>query len=365
MSRKTRNSLDRWPTDEFGRYGRQFQRYLSPHSAQLQTLLSEVKSQKHPWGFILALVIGAAMFLTYKAFNLSEGLGFLSGALGLGASLFTGRIFGQKEKTLKHAMAVVDNYVDQNIIPIGYMNMAEHDPDILSRFQAFGVFGAYDNVKALRGILSPSDDETTALTEPLFTYAHLTRTETETYRDSRGRTQTRTRIVKVFNGILLDMVFPDAQGPERTLITTKSARTPKGPFERHVRSKRLKMDKIKTSSLTFQKKFKVLADDAVLSHAILDPDMVMRFINLHDDLEAQFGKGTDIIMLMTERRMWVGLETGAFADPGKNIRDIEKLKLTLSLLSQQLSVRHIIASHLKLPQDPSFPWQQDEDRAQA
>ena len=364
MSRKTLNPIDRWPRDEFGRFGRQFNRYLAPHSAKLAQLSSEVKSKKHPWGYILVAVIAASIFATIKTFDISEGLGLTSGAIGAVASFLTGQRYHQKDKVLKHAMAKVDDYVSQDIMPLDYINTAERDPDIVNRFQAFGVFGAYDDVKTLHGIIPKSNKSDDALTDPLFTYAHLTREETETYRDSKGRTQTRTRTVNVFKGLLLDMPFPDAEGPYRTLITTKHARTPKGPFERHVRSKRLKMEKIKTSSLTFHKKFNVLADDPVLSHAILDPDRVMRFINLHEDLITQFGKHADIIMLIMDGRMWVGVETGEFVRPSKTIGNTDKLKPALQILSKQLSTRHIIASHLKLPQELSFPWQISDDTAE-
>lgn len=350
---------DRWPTDEFGRFERQFTRYLSPHTAKLATLDTEVKARKHPFGFVLAGTILTSIVATISAFNIAEFLGYLGGVGGLASSLYVGRINSTKNKALKQATDAVDDYVSREILPIDYINMGERDPDILSRFQALGAFGRYDTVHHLSGVTTTHED-----TEPLFTHTRLTRTETETYTDSQGRRRTRTRIVPVFHGILFDMAFPGTEGDHRTIISTRRISAPTGPFAREAFGKRLKMQAIKPASLEFQKRFKVMADDAMLGHEILDPDRVMRFINLHDDLIAQFGKGADIIMLLMGEHMWVSIETGPLSNPADATRNIDKLRPAMTLLGQQLSVRQIFASHLRLPEPAAFAWQSADDAAQ-
>lgn len=350
----------RWPTDEFGRFARDFTRYLSPHSAELSRLGAEVKARKHPWGFILLASLISTAGATVYAWKVSEALAYIVLAIGAATVIYAAKTNSAKSKILKKALNAVDVYTRNNIMHVHTVNPLETDPDILSRFQAFNLFGSYDDIQRIESYV-PMTDDIDAVADPVFTYADLTRTETETYTDSQGRTRTRTRTVNVFKGILFDMPFPDTDGPARTLISTRRIRRPDGVFDRRVNGKRIKMDAIKPASLEFQKLYKVKCDDETLGHHILEPDRVMRFINLHQDLKTEFGKGVDMTLLIMDGRAWVGIETGALQGLNHRAGKIDNIAPTLTKFARQLSARQIVASHLKLPQDLSFPWQGSPD----
>ena len=350
----------RWPTDEFGRFERGFARYLAPHSAELSRLGAAVKARKHPWGYILFASLICAIGATAYMWKIADILGYITFAIGAAAVIYAAKTNSEKSKALKQALSAVDHYTRNDIMLVQTVNPLETDPDILSRYQAFNVFGSYDDIQTIHAYV-PLLDDMNAVIDPIFTYADLTRTETETYTDSQGRTQTRTRTVNVFKGILFDMAFPDTDGPARTIISTRRIGRPREVFERRVNGKRIKMDTIKPASLEFQKLYKVKCDDETLGHHILEPDRVMRFIHLYHDLKAEFGKGVDMTMLIMDGRTWVGIETGVLKGIQHRAGKIDNIAPALTKFARQLSTRHILASHLKLPQAPSFPWQGGPD----
>ena len=351
------NDTGRWPTDEFTRMGDAFADYLTPHNVQLKVLSKEVLRRKHPWGYILAATIIAGIALIIWAWGMADIMRYAAMGLLIAALAYVFPIYNKKSKLLREALDAVDHYIHHDIMRVDWTNPLETDPDLLARFQAIGAFGDFDDIKHIHAYLPEAGDNPDAMLDPVFTHTRLTRTEVETYRDSQGRTQTRTKTVEVFHGLIFDMPFPDGEGEARTLISTQRMGRPSGPFDRWMNGKRVKMDSIKPASLEFQKLYKVKCDDEMIGHHILNPDRVMRFINLHHDLHAEFGRGMDIIMLITDGRAWVGIETGPLQGLTQSAGKIEQLTPGLTKFARQLSARHIVASHLKLPQSPSFPWQ--------
>lgn len=347
---------NRWAEDEFGRLGQQFTQHLAPHTAEISKRITAVKERKHPWNVIsIATVIGGAVG-TFTLAGVMDILGWLSGAGAVILSVVSFGKAGQKNKALRAAQAEVDDYLYREILPLTVQQAGDYDPDILARFQQAGLIGEYDTVHECYGY-TPAGEESVLPPEPVFTYTRLTRTETETYTDSQGRRQTRQRIVPVYNGILFDMPFPRSDSDARTLISTRKRGLPDGVFAREQNGKLIKMSPIKTSSLDFNKRFKVMADDQTLSHAILDPDQIMRWTYLCDDIRKEFGKHTDIFVLIMAGRMWVGIHTGELAkiDSGKTKAD--HLKGRMKRFARQLSTRHVMASHLKINEPPLFPWE--------
>lgn len=357
------NDAGRWPTDEFARMGDAFTDYLSPHNVQLKVMSKEVLRRKHPWGYILAATIIVGIALIIWAWGISDILRYGAIALLIAGFAYVFPIYSKKSKLLREALDAVDHYIHHDIMRVEWTNPLESDPELLVRFQAIGAFGSFDDVKHIHSYLPEAHETSDAVFDPVFTHTRLTRTEVETYTDSQGRTKTRTKTVEVFHGIIFDIPFPDGAGDARTIISTKRIGRPAAPFDRRVNGKPIKMDSIKPASLEFQKLYKVKCDDEMIGHHILDPDRVMRFINMHHDLRAEFGRGMDIIMLITDGRAWVGIETGALQGITQSAGKIEKLAPGLTKFARQLSARHIIASHLKLPQSPSFPWQHNKPKS--
>lgn len=360
----------RWQTDIFGDIAKGFDAHMAPHTDPLSTRLAAVKARKHPWNIVsTAAIIGTAV-ITFSAWGMNEVWGWISALTGGTVSVMSLRKAGVKNNALKSARADVQDYIFDNIMPITTQDAREGDADIINRFQEAGAFGVYDDVKNCTAYVPrPLDDDfksdtlasDTLAPDPVLSHIDLTRTETEHYTDSQGRSQTRQKTVPVFNGIIFDMPFvrsgSDSAHMARTLITTRRAKTPRGVFARQRNERVLKMEPIKTSSLNFNKRFHVLADDQTLSHAVLDPDQIMRWTNLCDDLRAEFGKRTTIFALVMGGRMWVAVGTGPLADVNGKSGAMAKLSPKMTQLARQLSTRHVFARHLDLNRPAAFPWE--------
>jgi len=273
-----------WPTQLFEAQKARFNTALGPRlETELKPLQDKIGAQKHPWNIISIAALVTGGLGTFSAANLWEQA-VLPGLAATGLSFFGAQsVARKKNRTLNAAKSDLGRYL-QDAIGLSIYDVSRTHGHVLQTFGQAGFLGRYDRVHYLAGLGPKGDAATTA---PQSIGTKLTRTETETYRDSQGRTRTRTRIVTVFEGLMLEMDVEGFESDNRILISSRRTRRFSGPF---ARQKNGKMDTIKTSSLAFNKAFKVRTDDSTLAHLFLDPERVMRLNNLYDDLCASLDK---------------------------------------------------------------------------
>jgi len=357
----------KWPTDLFENQKARFDAALgTKRQSDIKPIQDKITDQKHPWNFISkAILIGGGLG-SFGIVNIWEqGIIPMLVATGLGFAK-TNSIARGKNRSIARAQSELSNYV-QNAIGIDIVDVRQTHGLVLHTFTQAGFLGHYHDVHYLAGLgpkaaLAQTGTDTPEAIDaqtPLQSIGtKLTRTETETYTDSQGRRRTRQRIVKVFEGLMLELDIEGFDSDNRIFINSRRTYRPSGPFARVKNGKRLKMDKIKTASLEFNKHYKVSTDDQTLAHLFLDPDRVMRFINLNADLRQALGrKNVDISILITQGRMWVALETAGLPSLTKFSPDPEKLDAEINEVIGQAALPHMIAQHLELPNPIPYAWQ--------
>ena len=355
-----------WPTDLFKDQKARFNAALGPkRKSDIEPLQDRITNQKHPWNFIsMATLVGGGIG-TFSLANIWEQAVLpMLVATGLGFAK-TRSIAKGKNRIMASAQSDLSNYV-RDAIGIDIVDVSRTHGQVLQTFTQAGFLGRFHDVHYLAGLRpkrTDAADPNTAAQDPATPHLHsigtkLTRTETETYTDSQGRTRTRQRIVKVFEGLMLELDVEGFDSDNRIVISSRRTYRASGPFDRVRNGKRFKMDKIKPASLEFNKYYKVTTDDQTLAHLFLDPDRVMRFINLNADLRQALGrKNIDISILITKGRMWVALETAGLPSLTKFSPDPEKLDAEINEVLGQAALPHMIAQHLELPNPVPYAWQ--------
>ncbi len=351
-----------WPENVFDRVGTQISAYISRRvEHEIAPLQKTVADRRHPWSFIVMGVVLFSGLAVYFLSKTSQFLMGLSGIVGLIGIFFTGRIYVGKAKHLKIARLALSDYLNRDVLGIHIFDPRAFRSDILDLYQSAGFFGEYETVESLKAFAPQAEIDVDAIfNKGHFMHTHLTRTEVRTVTDSHGRTRQDRRIINVFQGVLLSLPFEDVAGPNRLVLSTGRIRKPRGPFMRRKFDKALKLDEISPASPRFKKLFTVKCDDETAGHGVLDPDRVMRFLNLHDDLAKQFDRQrVALSFMMTQGRLWAAIETGALRPIKGFSHDISKLTDHLSQIAQEMSVPQIVAIHLDIPYDRQFLWEKE------
>lgn len=352
-----------WPTALNTKAAKRMAAYIGPRlETQIKPAIAEVAKREHKWGLYAFLVVIASLGVVFFAYNLWKPIGHLALALAAIVNFKTMKIYREKAKALSDAKSALDGIVSAELFALDYADIDFHSEDNpLPIFDAAGFFNLYDEVHHLQsyGPMNESGHPT-----PLMSHARMTRTEVEHYTDSKGKRQTRTRIVQVFHGTMLTLDVPGPIDDSRILISSRRHARPRGVFERtsFVAGKRheIKLKPIKVSSPRFSKLFKIEGDDQMESHNFLDPDRVMRFLNLVDDLSDMFGGGGEkLSVLITRGRAYIAIETGPLANVTGFTGTAAQMENQIETLAAQLALPHIIAEHLKLTVPPRYEWDND------
>ena len=363
-----------WPTALHSIAAARMAAFIGPRlKSEIKPAIEDVAVREHRWGLYLALSLIASLILIYLAYQTWPPLGHLTLALGAIVNFKVFSIFRDKENALNAARRALDGVVNAGLFGV---NRAEVDLESLDNplpiFDAAGFFGAYDKIRHIEsfGPVEKISDEPQSYDNPdlnmppQMVQARMTRTEVEHYTDSQGRRQTRTRTVEVFDGILLTLDVPCPFDDSRILISSRRTSRPRGIFERtHIvagKKRRHKLEKVKVSSPRFNKLFKILGDDQMETHEFLDPDRVMRFLNLVDDLEQMFGRGgRKLSLLITRGKAYFAIETGKLGHTDGFRGRAEEMATQIETVAAQLALPHIIADHLKLTPPPRYEWDKD------
>jgi hypothetical protein len=331
----TLKSKARWPTDIVTARDTELRARLTALDAELAPLRTLVKDARHPWKIILWLALIAGALLTFMAFSSAKPLGWITLTLSIVAALYALRKTLHFERILNGHRDALDARLLNDVLQIAPLDL----PDApLSIYADAGYIPGYDRIDNLTAYRHNSRD---------LIQAKLSRRE-ET-KDSKGKTQ--VRYVTVFNGILFNLPFPDMPGPARTIISTLGKTRPGGIFTRTDRNgRKIKLKSIKTSSLEFNKHHDVLTDDQVLGHTVLDPDRIMRLINLEHDLSETRRGRMRYALLITEGRAWFAIRDVS-APTLHRFPEGDALAQTLSKAHEAVSLPSVIAHHLRLPDD--------------
>ncbi len=357
-----------WPTGLHDLAGARMAAYIAPRlKDEIEPMIAEVGAREHSWGLYTVLVLIASVIGIYFGFQIWEILGYLALAFAAVVNFKAFSIYGEKNKHLKQARAVLDAVLNEDLF---HLNMTEVDlkqDDIkqgpLPIFNAAGFFGPFDTVHHFHGYGPQAIDG--GEDAPLMNHTKMTRTDVEHYTDSDGNRQRRERVVTVFEGVLLTLDVPGGIDDSRIVISSRRIDRPRGVFERtHFmggRKKELKLKTIKTASLEFNRIYKASGDDQVETHEFLDPDRVMRFINLSADLSALFKtrKAIPFSMLITRGRAYIAVETGGMQSVRAFKGDAETMGEQIKTVAAQIALPHIIAQHLKLTPPPRYEWDKD------
>jgi len=343
-----------WPADLFKQQTAKFHDGLRPKlDTELQPLQDKIGAKKHPWNIIQTLTAlggGSATFGLYQLWESALIPALVASAIGF---LSANSVARRKNKLLKAAQSDLNNYM-QDAIGLGIYDVSGTHAQSLQTFRSAGMLGRYEDVHYLVG-LGPKTD---GAFYPQSIGTKLTRTETETYTDSQGRTRTRQRVIHIFEGLLLELDIDGFKSDNRILISSRRTHRPSGIFDRVVNGKRQKLDKIKTSSLTFNKYFKVSTDDQTLAHLFLDPERVMRFNNLYADLQQALNKKRiSMSFLISHGRAWIAIETAGLPKLDMFSHKTEKLHQQTQAVLGQAALPHIIAQHLEWPNPMPYAWQ--------
>lgn len=354
-----------WPTALHSKAAARMARSIGPRlETEIKPAIAAVSQREHKWGLYAFLAAGGAGLITIFGYKNWEPIGHLALALSAIVNFKVFGIYNQKNRALKTARAVLDGLVNEDLFSLSQTEIEAHSPDNpISLFDAAGFFSPYDQIHHLHS-LGPIDKDGRA--HPLMTHTRMTRTEVERDTDSRGNTQTRTRIVEVFHGVMLTLDVPGPIDDSRILISSRRVARPRGIFQRRSlvggRKRDAKMKTLKPASPRFNKLFTVKGDDQMETHEFLDPDRVMRWLNLVDDLLVMFGeKGENLSVLITRGKAYIAIETGPLMSVKDFTGTAEEMESQFETMAGQLTLPHIIAEHLKLTPPPRYEWDKDKD----
>ena len=354
-----------WPTALHSKAAARMARFIGPRlETDIKPAIAAVSQREHKWGLYTFLAAGSGLLATFFGYKTGDALGHL--ALGLSAivNFRVLTVYNKKNRALKKARAALDALVNEDLFFLGRTDIdVQSLENPIPLFDAAGFFSVYDKIHHLYS-LGPADKN--GQTTPLMTHTRMTRTEVERDTDSRGRTQTRTRIIEVFHGMLLTLDVPGPLDDSRIVISSRRVSRPRGIFERAAtvsgKKRSTKMKSVKPASPRFNKLFKVKGDDQMETHEFLDPDRVMRWLNLVDDLIALFGdKGENLSVLITRGKAYIAVETGPLVSVEKFTGTAAEMENQFDLMAGQLTLPHIIAEHLKLTPPPRYEWDKDRD----
>ena len=355
-----------WPTALNSIAAARMAAFIGPRlESEIKPAIEEVAAREHKWGLYLALSFIVSLIVIFLAYKTWQPIGHLTLAFGAIANFKVFSIFSDKEKALRAARRALDGVVNTELFGVTRLPLdTESRDNPLPIFQAAGFFELYDNIRHIESFGPTTDGDASDHDIPQMVQAHMTRTEVEHYTDSQGRRQTRTRIVKVFDGTLLTLDVPGPVDDSRILISSRRIDRPRGIFERtHFvggKKRAQKLEKIKVSSPRFNKLFKIQGDDQMETHEFLDPDRVMRFLNLVDDLEQMFGRGgSKLSLLITRGKAYFAIETGKLGSTEGFTGRAEEMTVQIETVAAQLTLPHIIAEHLKLTLPPRYEWDKD------
>ncbi len=360
-----------WPKDLFEQQRALFNSALGPRlESDIRPLQTKVGNTKHPWNmisFATIIVGGLGAIALQKLYDPALVPALIATAIVFFKIRSVAR---RKNKAVFKAKADLAHYV-QDAIGLGIYNVKNTHGAVLKTFSHAGFLGRFDNMHYLAALGPiPTNTQNRAQGSPQNTQdsqmqiiaqsigTKLTRTEVETYTDSKGQRRTRTRIIKVFEGLMLEMELDGFESDNRTLITSRRHYGFSGSFDRLTNGKRHKMDEIKTSSLEFNSYYDVHTDDQTLGHLFLNPDRIMRFINLYDDLrKITDKKKVKLSMLVTRNKMWVALETDGLPKVDEFSSDTDALDREINGVIGLAALPHILARHLELSNPVPYAWQ--------
>lgn len=357
-----------WPTALHTIAAARMAAHIGPRlESEINPAIAEVGAREHKWGLYAFLSIAASAATLFIAYKTWEPLGHLALAFAAIANFKVFNIYNGKQKALKLAQSALDGIVNVELFSLAQSDVDLQGQDnMLPIFDAAGFFGLYDQVHHLQNF-GPVDESGSAT--PLMDHTRMTRTEVEHYTDNQGKRRTRTRIVEVFHGLMLTLDVPGPIDDSRIIISSRRNSRPRGVFERTYfsggKKHETKLEKVKPSSPRFNKIFKVQCDDQMEAHEFLDPDRVMRFLNMIDDLIEIFGKsGENMSLLLTRGKAYIAIETGPLASTSGFTGTAEQMARQIETVSAQLAVPHIIAEHLKFSAPPRYVWDKDKTNNQ-
>lgn len=352
-----------WPTALHSIAAARMARFIGPRlEVEIKPAIAQVGAREHKWGLYAFTGIVSAALAIYFAYQMWDPIGHLVLALSVIANFKVLGIYNEKRRALNGAKAALDGILSADLFRLDQADIDPRSEDNpLPIFDAAGFFGRYDQIHHLRSF-GPMDES--GISAPLMNHTRMTRTEVERYTDSRGKTQTRTRIIEVFHGVVLTLDVPGPIDDSRILISSRRGSRPRGVFERlnfvGGRKREMKMKAVKPASPRFNKLFKVQGDDQMETHEFLDPDRVMRFLNLVDDMGDMFGRdGQKLSMLITRGQAYIAIETGELVTAQGFTGSAAEMETQIEAVAAQLALPHIIAEHLKLTPPPRYEWDKE------
>ena len=355
-----------WPTALNTKAAKRMAAYIGPRlQTEIKPAIAQVGTREHKWGLYAFLALVGAAIAVYGAYQISEPGGHVALALAAIANFKTLSIYNEKQKALTHARAALDGIVNTELFTLNQIDIDPYSEDNpLPIFEAAGFFSPFDKVHHIQGF---APMKTGAPVAPLMNHARMTRTEVEHYTDSRGKRQTRTRIIEVFHGALITLDVPGPIDDSRIVISSRRNARPRGVFERvnfvSGKTRKQKLKSVKVASPRFNKLFDVEGDDQMETHEFLDPDRVMRMLNLVDDLGEMFGSGGEkLSLLMTRGKAYFAIETGPLVSAQGFTGTAKQMETQIETVAAQLALPHIIAEHLKLTPPPRYDWDRDIEK---
>ena len=332
----------RWDTEAAERSLAAMRGRLRALEGELAPLRKAVDEARHPWGWAFAggLVAGVALVLwAWVRFGVEVAL-LLNGAAVVGL-IWLWRRRRAADSMLENARGELDRRLLDDVLRAERLPVAAGD---LRPWEEAGFVGRWEDVRVLERVRHSGRE---------LIRATLTREETHTTTDSQGNTRTETRTVTVFDGLLFALPFPDVPGGQVVVLAGRRGRPrPGGRFARaDAGGRERRLERMEPASPGFNKRHGLWTDDPVTGHLVLDPDRVMRILNLHDDIADMLReKRVELLALITEGRMWIAM-------PGRRELRVEgfpegrKLEAVLAESQAALSIPAIVAHHLRLPPD--------------
>ena len=332
----------RWDTEAAERSLAAMRGRLLALEGELAPLRAAVGAARHPWGWAFGggLVAGVALVLwAWTRFGVEVAVVLNMAALA--GLVWIWRRRRAADAVLEGARGELDRRLLDDVLRAGRLPVAAGD---LRPWEEAGFVGRWEDVRVLQRLRHRGRE---------LIRATLTREETTTTTDSQGNTRTETRTVTVFDGLLFALPFPDVPGEEVVVLAGRRGRPrPDGRFARRDAGGRTRgLERMEPASPTFNRRHGLWTDDPVTGHLVLDPDRVMRILNLHDDIAGMLGeRRVELRALITEGRMWVAM-------PGRRELRVEdfpegrKLEAVLAESQAALSIPAIVAHHLRLPHD--------------
>ena len=332
----------RWDTEAAERSLAGMRGRLSAVDGELAPLRAAVGEARHPWTWAFGGGLIAGVLATIWSLATFGGAGaFAVGGLALAGVVGLWRRKSSADSLLRAARGELDSRLLSHVLQAERLPVKRDD---LRPWEEAGFIGRWEDIRTLERVRHRGRD---------LLRANLTKEETHTTTDSQGNTRTETRTVTVFDGVLFDLPFSDVQGEQVVVLAGRRGRPrPGGRFARaDAGGRRRKLSRMEPASPAFNKRHGLWTDDPVTGHLVLDPDRVMRILNMHDDIADMLGeKRVALEALITEGRMWVAM-------PGQRDLRVERFpegrKLNDALAEAQatLSIPAIVAHHLRLPAD--------------